>query len=235
MTLLSKSTADRNEILHYFFRCRKIIPILLLLFSFTAIKTQGKNFLPSDSAEIAKIFKVIRSGESQDLSKMLDEGADANAVMEGYSALMAATLCGTLDQMKILVAHGAKVNYSGRDSMTALWMAIPYWDKTIFLLDHGADMFQVSKEGLTPFVKLAGLPGSAKLMNEFIARGFDIKKCGGVDYLITNAAATDDTAMLGIVLRAGVSPRNSLAPLIGATNYSTFETLKMMVDNGADV
>ena len=191
--------------------------------------------MPSDSTEIAKLFKTIRSGQSQELSKMLDQGADANAVMDGYSALMAATLSGSLDQMKILVAHGAKVNYYGRDSMTALWMAIPYWEKTIFLLDNGADMNQVSKEGLAPFVKIAGYPGTAKLMNEFISRGFDIKKCGGAEFLMFYAVGTNDTAVLGIVLRAGISPKNFMAPLVGAANYRSYETVKMMVENGADV
>ncbi|MES1214439.1 MAG: ankyrin repeat domain-containing protein, partial [Bacteroidota bacterium] len=114
------------------------------------------------STRTKELFQAIRSGSTSELQQQLAKGASVNDSLNGYSALMAATLTGSVEQMKLLIEHGADVNYMAKDSTTALWIAMPDWDKTNLLLDHGADL-QHRIGGYTVLVKLASLPGSIKL------------------------------------------------------------------------
>src|SRR5215467_14620899 len=128
-----------------------------LLFSFPfKLIAQSNQF--SDSAKNAEFFQLIRSNNLKGLEETIVHGANMNATLNGFSALMAATLNGSLEAMKLLVDHGADLNYSDADGLTAIWYAIPNWDKTIFLIDHGADIHKRSKEGYELLVKIAYFP-----------------------------------------------------------------------------
>src|ERR1051326_5216539 len=130
-----------------------LLSLVILIFSFDILAqstTQNNN-------KTTARFQAIRSGSIVELQEQLANGVDANDTLNGYSALIAASLNGSVDQMKILIYHGANVNYQSRDSITALWLAVPDWDKTKLLLDHGADVnHQIQGYGI--LVKLLPFP-----------------------------------------------------------------------------
>jgi ankyrin repeat protein len=193
----------------------------------------------SDSIKNIALFQIIRTGNTKELEKSLANGANSNGMLEGYSALMAAALNGSAEEMKILMAHGAHINFMNEDSVTALWLAVPDYDKTVLLLDAGADPQIRGKGGYTPIVKLATTYGSAPLMKIFIERGLDLKKAAPDNYLLYNAALSDDTAMLGICIRGGLNVNGTTMsgnyPIIGLLTNKSFNTLRMLVANGANV
>ncbi len=185
-------------------------------------------------------FNAIRSGSVTELEKEMAKGANVNDTLDGgYSALMVAVLSGSVDQMKLLVDHGAKINYANADSITALWLAVPDWDKSVFLLDHGADANMLSTEHYTALVKVATYPGTSKLFQQFIDHGAEPKKAARDNSLVYNAAATGDTALLGMLLRMGFNPGDSVFtrdyPIDNSMSYRCFATMKMLVDHGANV
>jgi len=190
------------------------------------------------SDKTAALFQAIRSGSTEQLQQQLSNGADANDSLNSYSALMAATLSGSLEQMKILIAHGANVNYHSSDGTTALWLAVPDWDKTKLLLDNGADVNH-KIQGYGILVKLAAMPGTIKLFRLLIDKGADLKKSATDNYLLYNAASSGDTAIVGFLIRSGFNVNDSVAigdyPINNAEAFRTFATLKMLVDNGANV
>lgn len=190
---------------------------------------------PYDTA----LFRTIRSGDAAALQKMLDAGADPNARQNDLSALMAATLAGSPDQMRVLLDHGAKPNYADHDSITALWLAIPDTAKTILLLDHGADPALVSKEHYNVLAKAANFAGATSLFQLLVAKGANPKKAAPDNMLLYEAASTNDTALVGLLLRYGFLPNDTIAdgdyPINAAMNFRCFETLKMLVGNGANV
>jgi ankyrin repeat protein len=151
---------------------------------------------------------------------------------------MAATLNGSVDQMKMLIDHGANVNYHSRDTTTALWLAIPDWDKTKLLLDHGADVNH-KIQGYGILVKLAAMPGTIKIFHLLVDGGADLKHSAPDNYLLYNAASSGDTAIVGFVLRNGLNVNDSVTfgdyPINNALTYRSFATLKMLVDYGANV
>jgi len=185
------------------------------------------------------LFDAIRTGSSTALKAVLSGGANVNNVKGGYSALMAAALNGTPEQMKMLLEHGATVNYADRDSITALWLAIPDLEKTKLLLDHGADPSLVCKEGYSVLIKLAFMPGNFELFKMLVDKGADPKKSSHDNLLLFNAAASGDTAVLGYLIRIGIPVNDTVFfgdyPINAALTYRTFGTLKMLVDNGANV
>ena len=193
----------------------------------------------TDSIKNAALFSVIRSGNTIELEKMLTTGASSNAVLQGYSALMAAALNGSVEEMKILLNHGADLNYMNADSVTALWLAVPDYDKSSLLLSAGANPQTPAKGGYRPIVKLATTPGSAPLMRLFVAKGALLKESAPDGYLMYNAALTNDTTMLDICIRAGLNVNDTTYlkdyPIFSALSNKSFNTLKMLVQNGADV
>ncbi len=120
---------DNNYRLRDYSALKKImIPVFVLMLSFNLSAQQ------TTIDKTAALFQAIRSGSAIELQQQLANGATANDSLDNYSALMAATLSGSVEQMKILIAHGANVNYQSSDGTTALWLAVPDWDKTKLLL-----------------------------------------------------------------------------------------------------
>jgi len=190
------------------------------------------------SGKTTALFNAIRSGSPDLLKAQIANGADVNDSINSYSALMAATLNGSIDQMKILIEHGANVNYQTSGGISALWLAIPDAEKTILLLEHGADInHQVQGYGV--LAKLAAIPGTINLFHLLIDKGADLKKSAPANFLVYNAASSGDTAILGYLLRNGFNAKDTAAfgdyPLNAALSFRSFATLKMLVDNGADV
>lgn len=212
--------------------------MFILTCALSLVFLQAQKTTADTGNKTALFFQAIRSGKTEELQRQLTTGVNANDSLDGYSALMAATLNGSVEQMKILIAHGANVNYQSSNGSTALWLAVPDWNKTKLLLDNGADVNHTI-EGYGILVKLAAIPGSIKLFRLLINRGADLKKSAPDNYLVYNAAASGDTAILGFLIRNGFNVNDSVAigdyPINNAELYRTFATLKMLVDNGANV
>ena len=231
--LLNRVLVNRNSCNNLFQKGMMFLMSFIISFNLFA---QPPATLVSDKT--AALFQAIRSGSTEQLQQQLSNGADANDSLNSYSALMAATLSGSLEQMKILIAHGANVNYHSSDGTTALWLAVPDWDKTKLLLDNGADVNH-KIQGYGILVKLAAMPGTIKLFRLLIDKGADLKKSATDNYLLYNAASSGDTAIVGFLIRSGFNVNDSVAigdyPINNAEAFRTFATLKMLVDNGANV
>ena len=212
--------------------------IFLVFIHLSGLELSAQPFSAPPVTKSSKLFDIIRTGDAKALEQALANGANANDSLDSYSALMAATLNGTVDQMKILIDHGANVNYQMSGGITALWLAVPDWDKTNLLLDHGADVLhKVENYGI--LVKVSLTPGTIKVFQKLIEKGADPKKTCDDNYLLYGAALGGDTAIIRSLLRYGLNPNDTVSygdyPLNAATNYKNFEALKMLVDNGANV
>ena len=211
-----------------------VLSMVISIFSYN-ISAQSPT---QNNSKVGALFQAIRSGSIVELQEQLANGANANDTLNSYSALMAAALNGSVDQMKLLIDHGANVNYQSRDTTTALWLAVPDWDKTKLLLDHGADVNH-KIQGYGILVKLAAMPGTIKIFHLLVDRGADLKHSAPDNYLLYNAASSGDTAIVSFVLRSGFNVNDSVAfgdyPINNALTYRSFATLKMLVDNGANV
>jgi len=216
------------------FRRKIIFFVCMLFFSFCLqVQLTAQNLAKKDA-----LFQTIRSGDADALNKLLGAAADPNDSLHDYSALMAAALNGSADEMKILIDHGATVNYQNRNGLTALWLAAPDISKIKLLLDNGADAGHLIG-GYGILAKLAGIPGTLPVIQMLVSKGADMKKSAPDNTLVYNAAATGDTALLGFFLSHGLLANDTTAfgdyPICNALTFCQFATLKMLVENGANV
>jgi len=188
---------------------------------------------------VLKLFGVIRTGDTAELERMLNSGVNPNDTLDGYSPLMAAALDGTTEEMSILIRHGANVNYINHDSLTALWLAVPDKQKTLLLLDNNADLHIDARGGMTLLNKLAAIPGSASLIQLFIAKGADLEKNNVGNSLIIRSVISDDTSNLGLFIRLGLDINredlSGIPPIVHAAQFHTLSTLAMLVEHGAKI
>ena len=76
-----------------------LVYIILSSFPFKLI-AQLNQF--SDSSKNVEFFQLIRSNNIEALEESIGHGSNANATLNGFSALMAATLNGSLESMASL-------------------------------------------------------------------------------------------------------------------------------------
>jgi uncharacterized protein len=190
------------------------------------------------SDKTSALFQALRSGSTDELKAQLTNGADINDSIMGFSALMAAALSGSAEQMKMLIDAGANVNYQSSDGTTALWLSVPDWDKTKLLLDKGADPNH-KIHGYGVLVKVAAMPGTLDVIRLLVDKGADLKKSSADNYVLYNAASSGDTAIVGFLIRSGFNVNDSVAigdyPVNNAEAFRSFNALKMLVENGANV
>src|SRR5688572_16865423 len=94
----------------------------------------------SDSSRDA-LFAAIKRGSVADTERLLKAGANANLVdADGTPALMAATLFGGADLVRLMLERGADPNRSGVGGTTALMWAVPNLEKVRLLIAHGANV-----------------------------------------------------------------------------------------------
>ncbi|MEP6749602.1 MAG: ankyrin repeat domain-containing protein [Bacteroidota bacterium] len=217
----------------------KNVLFLLLAGLLTSNAGMAQSSAATDSIRNQALFNNIRLDDTAQTGLLLRQGASPNGLMNDYSALMAATLSGSTACMKQLIEHGANVNYFNKDSISAIWLAVPDMDKTSLLINSGAQVQQRSREDNTVLVKLASIPGSAPVFELLIHNGCNLQKSGTANDMMYNAAGSGDTALLGLLIRNGVSVNDTSSggdyPVNSATSYRCFNSLKMLVDNGAAV
>ena len=87
-----------------------------------------------------KLYAAIRDNDLRGLTALLDRGADPNAAdARKRTPLVSAAAIGSIEAMKVLVAHKADVNARDASGSTALMWSARDLGKVRFLLDNGAD------------------------------------------------------------------------------------------------
>uniref|UniRef100_A0A7S0NC41 Uncharacterized protein n=1 Tax=Phaeocystis antarctica TaxID=33657 RepID=A0A7S0NC41_9EUKA len=105
---------------------------------------------PPDPAEMA-LFKAASEGDLATLTRLLEEGVNLEATVNGYNALMVAARCGKLDCLEYLIAKGASLNAQDSVKMTAMHLAADEGHTPCVesLLEAGADASLKDIDGLT--------------------------------------------------------------------------------------
>src|SRR5258708_14257393 len=97
----------------------------------------------------------------------------------------------------------------------------------------------LSREKYTCLVKVLKFPGAASLFRTLVARGADPKRAARDNTLLYLAAGSDDTTLLGILLQYGFRANDTVLsgdyPLNQALAFRCFNTLKMLIEHGANV
>ncbi|XP_075713119.1 protein phosphatase 1 regulatory subunit 12A isoform X2 [Rhinoderma darwinii] len=126
----------------------------------------------------AVFLAACSSGDSEEVLKLLDRGADINyANVDGLTALHQACIDDNLEMVKFLVENGASINQPDNEGWIPLHAASScgYIDIAEYLISHGASVGAVNSEGDTPLDIAEEEPMEELLQNEVNRQGVDVE------------------------------------------------------------
>jgi ankyrin repeat protein len=155
------------------------------------------------------LFAAIRRGSLADTARLLEAGASANLVdVDGTPALMAATLFGGPDLVKLLLDRGADPNRPGAGGTTALMWAVPDVEKARLLLARGASVDARSETDRTALLVAASYPRSIDVLRLLVERGADLRaqdRAGATALAL--AVRSADVNVVRFLVEKGLDPK----------------------------
>ena len=162
-----------------------------------------------DAAPAAEpLFQAIQKADAAAMKRLLAAGVSPNARdAEGTPALMAATLYGGAEGLKVLLEHGADPNGANRAGATPLMWAIPNLAKVKLLVAHGAEVNARSANlQRTPLLIAASYPGTVEILQLLLSKGADIH----------------------------AKDKNGMHALGRAVTYADVDVVRFLVEHGCD-
>ncbi len=164
-------------------------------------------------------YQAIRNNDLAKLGALIRSAGVNTKDERGSTPLMYAASVGSLDAMKLLIAHKADVNAKNAFDVTPLIFCATELAKVRLLTEKGADVNAHSKQGMTPLLVAAGSSGGSDIVKYLLDKGADIKarNGGGGNALLLAADANDTaTALLLIGKGADVNATDMSGPGAGA-------------------
>jgi ankyrin repeat protein len=161
------------------------------------------------NSSVDSLFQAIRKANKEEMARVLDGGTSANARdSDGTPALMAAALFGDANSLKLLLDRGANPNATNSAGATALLWAVPDLGKVKILIARGANVNAASSNlKRTALLVAASYPNSVDVMRLLLGKGANIR-------------ARDQSGM------------HALGRAVG---FADFESVRFLVENGADI
>lgn len=197
-----------------------------------------------------QLFDAAKEGNAAKVRKLLKARADVNHAesipladggsVDELSPLMAATMAGSLDTVKALVAGGAWVNYLNSMAVNSLWIAAHNGNLEIVkhLAAHGAYLNNSNSEDVTPLMAAAmnGHLEVVKFLVEKKVRIDAVHKEGDSALMFAVARGHTDIARFLIDAGADVNIRNAfgVTALIIAAAEGNEEVARTLLEKKAD-
>ena len=154
-------------------RIMTLLAVLLIASAAFAQEEAGETAEPTQDEQL---IEAIQDGGTRDVSRLLTDGANANAMTEmGVPALSYAAFHGNKDIVKALIEAGADVGARDQASATPLMFAALNGDaeQIQMLLEAGADINAKDSSDWTPLMK-AVAAGKADATRALVEAGADV-------------------------------------------------------------
>jgi ankyrin repeat protein len=199
----------------------------------------------------ADLFTALRNTNAQAVRKLLEDGADVNALdAEDNTPLILASFHASPECVELLIQHGADVNAANRAGATALVRAATSYDKTRLLVAAGANVRVRTALGNTPLLLAARRAGNSRTVRLLLERGADAteRNAAGVSPILA-AAASGDVEAVHLLLDAGARaddfPESKQpgvtdvaagmrTPLMWAALHNNVRMARLLLERGAD-
>lgn len=205
--------------------------------------------MPKPTEKTFSFFEAARSGNTDLIGSLLEQGTDVNARDEdGKTALSHAAFHGKLEAVILLLEHSALVDLPDRFGATPLFWAVcaAHTHVVKLLTDHGADINARDHQGRSPFLRAAsGVSRIAHvdILQHFLQSGPDMDQADhhGVTALM-NAAGGGSSEIARLLIKAGANvhlkSRHGDTALIRACQAfqkDRPEMVQWLIDHGADI
>ncbi|KAK1166801.1 protein phosphatase 1 regulatory subunit 12A isoform X3 [Acipenser oxyrinchus oxyrinchus] len=184
----------------------------------------------------AVFLAACSSGDSDEVLKLLDRGADINyANVDGLTALHQACIDDNIEMVKFLVENGAIINQPDNEGWIPLHAAAScgYLDIAEYLIRQGADVGVVNSEGETPLDIAEEEAMEELLQNEVNRQGVDIEAVRKEEerIMLRDAHQWLNSGQINDVRHA----KSGGTALHVAAAKSYVEVLKLLIQAGYDV
>lgn len=197
-----------------------------------------------------ELFDAAKEGNAAKVRKLIKAKADVNYTesitladggsVERLSPLMAATMAGSLDAVKALVAGGAWVNYLNSKAVNSLWIAAHNGNLEIVkhLAAHGAYLNNSNSEDVTPLMA-AAMNGHFEVVKFLVDKKAwidEVHKEGDSALMFAVARGHTDIARFLIDAGANVNIRNAfgVTALIISAAEGNDEVARKLLEKNAD-
>ena len=128
-----------------------------------------------DASPTMQFYYAAAQGDVNLVQTLLAQGMSADTVAFDESMLIRAAQFGQIEVAKMLLAHGANVNYKGPAGYTALTSAVEEGslERVRLLLDTGADMSILGGSGSGTALHSAARYGQVEIVRLLLQRGAD--------------------------------------------------------------
>ncbi len=173
----------------------------------------GADVNATDRLGLTSLHYAATYGYTDIVSLLLEAGADANALADGWLSPLESAIVATRPDPEIvalLLEHGADANAVSPEGFTPLHWALIFdepasYDIVKILLDNGADVKAKDEHGSTP-LHYASQSGDHNLITLLLDRGADIEaEAHGGDTSLHFAAVSDQTANVKMLLSQGAN------------------------------
>ena len=166
----------------------------------------GDTATSEPDSTVVRMMHALRNGNRQEFNRALRENPKSvnGKGHGGWTPIMLAALYGEVEDIRLLLAHGANPNAQNDGGGTALMYAIEDAEKIRVLLDHGAEANARSGEGRTALLIAVGRAGSNAVVKLLLERGASasVRLPDGRGALQL-AIAARDASMLSLLLDHG--------------------------------
>ena len=172
--------------------------------------TQGVALNVSDNNGCTALGGAVFNGHTDVVKALLVGGARPDE----SRALLRASICGSLEIVKLLLAHQADPNLDDSFGITPVYRAAQYGflDITNVLLDNGANPNKADHNGCTA-LNQAACYGRTEIVKALLARGAEHGKARDI---LWHAAASSSLAVVKELLAQGVKPNECPTALVAA-------------------
>ena len=185
---------------------QKLFLSFVLMFASTSLAQQEAVEEIDEAPTITEeLVDAVIEGETQTVKKLLDQGADPNALTYGLAPLtVSAALHGHANVVDALIEVGADIEATNRAGVTALMYASQYGHNEIVtaLIKAGADVNAADSLGWTPLLH-AAVGGNAEAASTLVSAGADT---GAQDFFGSTAAQIAETRGHVEVIKALTTP-----------------------------
>ena len=185
--------------------------------SIAALNCHAQGPTPAAAQTISdRFYQAIRNNDLATIKRLVTS-ADINVRdQRGATPLMYAAAFGNAEQMKLLLDAGADVNAANAIKATALIWAEGDPAKSRMLIAHGADVNVRTQQGRTPLIVAAGYDGGPELVRLLLAKGANARAPGDGDSALSKAAERGDVETMKLLIDAGADV-NAASPFLGET------------------
>lgn len=187
------------------------------------------------------VLEAVRSGDADEVSKAIANGADPGAVdEEGRPAVGWATALGHVSVLQLLIDAGADANALAPDGTSPLEVACKLGNQEAagLLIRSGANVNHAASTGSTPLT-CAVNAGSSAIVEWLLSAGAAVDQPGlGGGTPLLFAAQSGETGIAELLLQNGAAPDirsdTGLTALMQAARADNVQMVKLLLDHGAD-